>query len=199
MASVTVYAGCRDCESFFEKTLSVDALTVVLDDIVFGDPVGAGHGSTLPVAAAARIRHPHLVGGGVGVGHWKYAVYVRSGVAIGASRCEGLFPVQSLSVYAGVKIELDVVVAVPAIDAGEEFVVGQFFDVRVLVAVDALQLAMNRIEENAVVDVQGNRLPPALRLESRIVVAIEAGVVVDGPQGHSDQNKNTADKTDDEF
>jgi hypothetical protein len=84
-------------------------------------------------------------------------------------------------VNARIEIHLDVVVAIAAINAVEDLLVGQLFHVRVFVAVDAFQLAVNRFEKNGILNVQGNRFPRAYRLESRVVVAIETGVVVDGP------------------
>jgi hypothetical protein len=77
-------------------------------------------------------------------------------VAISATWGVGLVTIQGLTVDTGVEIELDVVVTVSARYSLEHLLVGKIIDVGVLVAVDAFEVAVHRLEVNRVVYKQGN-------------------------------------------
>ena len=100
-------------------------------------------------------------------------------VAVLAPRSVRGVPVQRLSVNTGVEIQQYIVVAVSAVDALQFILVGKVFDIGVLMAVDALQVAVCGLQESRIVDVQRDRSTVPLFLELGIVVAIEAGIIVD--------------------
>jgi hypothetical protein len=75
-------------------------------------------------------------------------------VAIGTPRRVRRFAIQCLTVDTGVKIELRVVVTIAANNPLKVLLVGEVFHVGVLVAVDALEVAVHGFQEYGIVNVQ---------------------------------------------
>jgi hypothetical protein len=111
-------------------------------------------------------------------------------MAIGATWCVGLVTIQSLTVDTGVEIELGVIVTVTAGHSLESLLVGKIVDVGILVAVDAFEVAVHRLEENRVVYKQGNGLAVLFGRQIGVVVTIQTGLIVDRPQCGGKQQEN---------
>ena len=171
MGAVTVGARRRHDEPLLEQTDAVDALGVVLDDVVLPDVVVAGHRRAFPVAASAQVGHVHLVGDRLGV---LGRADVVGAVAFAAGGGEGGFPVQGLTVDAGVEVHLRVVVAGAAAHRLQILGVRQVLRIDVLVAVVALQAAVHRLAEDPGVHEERDDLAAPLRLQVAIAVALEA-------------------------
>jgi len=177
VAVVAVRAGSRDRQALFEKPFAVNALAVVLDDIVLGDVVHSGNRSALAVTLAAQVGDVHFVRLGSGVG-WRQDVVGAVAFATGGS--VSLAAIQRLAVDAGIKVELLFIVAITAINPLELFRVGKLVHRRVEMATRAVEVFVGGFGEDPVVHVQRNRLPGPFGGELGIRVAFQAGLVILG-------------------
>jgi hypothetical protein len=182
VAAMATGAGRRYGQALFEQTLAVDTLAVVLDDVVLGNPVGARHRRPLAVAAPARVGDPHLIGGGCGVRDREYVVDVCARVAINAAGSVRVVTIERLSVDTRIEVQLDIVVAVAAIDARESLLVRKIFDIGILMTVYAVQLAVNGLQEYGILDVKRDFFAASHGFQLGVVVTIETRVVINSPE-----------------
>ena len=172
MAAMTVVARRGDGEAFREEPFTMDALAVVLENVRFGQIVGLRDRGALAVAAATRAGNVHLEDSGLRVLGRKDVVQP---VAVRTGGGEGSVPGQHLSMDAAFEVRLFVFVTIATLDAREIF---RVVLARVLVAVGAVEFAVDRAREGFWIHIEGDGHATTLDLEFLVVVAGEAGVVV---------------------
>jgi hypothetical protein len=67
VVSMAIVTGGRHDQTFLEKSVPMDALAVVFQDIVLGDVIDPGYWCTFPVAFATQDRNVHFIGPGAGI------------------------------------------------------------------------------------------------------------------------------------
>ena len=150
----------------------MDALAVVLDDVVLVQLVCAGDRGSLPVAAPAGVRDVGLVDLRIRIGRRQDVV---EAVAVAAIRRIGRVARQSLAVAARVEVDLHVVVTHRALHVVEPL---RVVLAGVHVAVGAVEVGMYGRGEGLGIHVERNGHSPTFDLEAVVVVAHEADVVV---------------------
>jgi hypothetical protein len=75
MISMTVVTSGCDDKALFEQALSVDALRVIGQDVVFGNVVDPCNRRSFPVAFAAEHRDVHFIGAGSHIGGGQNIVF----------------------------------------------------------------------------------------------------------------------------
>jgi hypothetical protein len=81
-------------------------------------------------------------------------------------------------VDARVEVQLGVIVAVAAMDFPKDLFMREVLDVGVFVAIDTLELAVDRPEKDRLIDKEGDRLAASAGVEIFIRMAVEARLVI---------------------
>ena len=184
VTAMAVIAGRGNDEALLEQPLSMNALTIVFEDIVFGDLVHASHRRSLAMASPTKKRNLHFVGLGFRVLRGKNLMRA---VAVRAVWRVGRLAIQGLPMYGGREIGLGLVVAGSALHPLQARRVRQVFRIYIRMALNAFQMFMNRALEGILVHEQGVAPGFSLGTNARVVVTVEAGAIIPRPGSPSSE------------
>lgn len=159
MSGVAAGAGCRDGQTALQQSLAVNALGIVLNDLVLGADVTHGSFLTLAVAARAKCRNVSHKRRGGRILLAQNAVRTMTLLAAG---CIGIFLAEKLAMSAPEKLPSDFIVAGGAVDrVGDGFAGPQVRGIYLGVALAAGDFAVAGVLELGSIDKHGVAIPRA--------------------------------------
>ncbi len=149
----------------------MNTLGIIIQNIFLGNIVNAGHRRPFAMALAAEIGDIHLVGGGLeifGRQNVMVSVTLRTGGGV------GLFLGQRLTVEAGAKFLIGLVVTVAAFYWAQRFRMGKVLHFCIFMAPDAFDFLVNGPGEFLPIYEQRKGLPFSLRGQLGIRMTLQA-------------------------
>jgi hypothetical protein len=168
---VTVVAGGSDDQTRFKEPPSMNALCVVLDDVVFRNFIDPGNMFSFAVTTATEKGNICFIGAGVGIGIVKNIMVPVTFIAAGRM---GIVHQQGLSVDPAPVFIGRSCVAVSAIHRFEPLSMGQSFIVCIFMTGNAGVAYMHRSLQKRGVYVHRNGPSVAFSGKGRVLVAHEA-------------------------
>ena len=135
MVSVAVVAGGGYDQALFKKSLAMDALRIIAQDVMFWNVVDPGNWRSFTVTLSTENRDVHLVGAGSNVTRRENVVFA---VAFATGWGIGSTAFQSTAMNSGIKIFIGLIVADSAVDFFQRFRMGEILHIRILMAIDAI-------------------------------------------------------------